>query len=197
MFRSTAVLTLALLLFGSNAAAQEPTAPAHRPYWQLIVNSGRMMPTGAQRSAIEGGGVTAAQLSYVVQEGLALTASFGWTRAREVADLGRPRLHLLTYDVGAEIRGGKWVNGGLVSFAPFVGAGAGGRSYDYRDRAGEATHRPAGYASAGGELGIAKRVTLRLEARDYLTGAGSPAHEGTTGSRNDLTLMAGLRLGVR
>ncbi len=197
MFKSTAVVALAALMIGgTSSAAQEPAAPAHG-HWQLIVSSGRFIPTGAQRAAVERGKATVAQVSYALQEGLALTTSFGWARTRDVAGLDSPRLDMFTYDVGAEVRAGKWLDRGRLSFSPFAGAGAGGRTYDYRGLAVHATHNLAGYVSAGGELGIAHRVTLRLEARDYLTGFKPLNGGGATEARNDVTVMAGLRLGVR
>lgn len=197
MFKSTAVITLAALMIGgTHTAAQEQAAPAHGP-WQLIVSSGRFIPTGAQRAAIGRGKVTVAQVSYVVREGFVITSTLGWGRTRDVASLDNPRLHMFTYDIGAETRAGKWLDGGRLSFSPFVGAGAGGRTYDYRGLDLDATHNLAGYVSAGGELGIARRVTLRLEARDYLTGFKPLNGGGSTHARNDLTLIAGLRLGVR
>ena len=197
MFKSTAVIALAALMIGSSStAAQEQAAPARGP-WQVIVSSGKFIPTGAQRTALGRGNVTVAQVSYVVREGLALTSSLGWARTHDVASLDSPRLHMFTYDIGAEVRGGKWLDGGRLSFSPFAGAGAGGRAYDYRDLAVDATHNLAGYVSAGAEMGIVHRVTLRLEARDYLTGFKPLNGGGATNTRNDLTLMAGLRLGVR
>ena len=197
MLKATAAVALAALMIGgTNGAAQDQTAPAHGP-WQLIVNSGKFIPTGAQRSALARGNVTVAQVSYVVHEGLALTSSLGWARTHDVAGPDRPRLHMFTYDVGAEVRGGKWLEGGRLSFSPFAGVGAGGRAYDYRDLAADGGHDLAGYVSAGGELGIVHRVTLRLEARDYLTGFEPLDGDGATEARNDVTVMVGLRLGVR
>jgi hypothetical protein len=59
----------------------------------------------------------------------------------------------------------------------------------------ETTNHLAVYVSAGGELGVG-RVGLRLEVRDYLTGA-SLANPSATTRVNDVAVMAGLRLGLR
>jgi hypothetical protein len=40
-----------------------------------------------------------------------------------------------------------------VTFRPFVGAGAGGRSYNHRKLDLDATHDVAGYGTVGGEFG--------------------------------------------
>jgi len=197
MFKSPAVAAFAaLMLTATNASAQAQIASEPEPRWQFIVNSGAVVPIGAQRDAIRHGKVTAAQLSYVVQQGLAVTASFGWARTRDLASANDPRLDMFTYDVGVEARANRWLDGGTLSFSPFAGIGGGGRSYNHRSLDVDATHNLAGYASAGGELGLGSRVKLRFEARDYLTGF-KPFSDGSTGPRNDLALMVGLRLRVR
>lgn len=198
MFKSPAVFALAaLMITATHASAQAQADTAHKPHWEFIVNSGTLVPTGAQRDAIERGNVTAAQLSYVMQEGFAVMASFGWGRTRDIASTDAPRLDMFTYDVGAEVRANRWLDGGTLSFSPFAGIGAGGRSYNHRSLDVDATHNLAGYASAGGELGIGSRLKLRLEARDYVTGFRPLSGGGSVDTRNDLTVMVGLRVKVR
>lgn len=197
MFRSAILITAVTLLVGpSQVTAQLPSTSAHQPYWQLIVSSGTVIPTGAQRASIERGNVTAAQLTWMIRPSLAMTGSFGWARTRDITTIDTPRLHLFTWDAGTEVRAPRRMEGGPLSLRPFAGIGVGGRTYDLRDRAGQASHEPAAYISLGGEVGVAHRVTLRLEARDYLSRASSTAGR-SGGARNDVTLMAGLRLGVR
>jgi hypothetical protein len=198
MFKSPAVYALAaLMITTTHASAQVQAEPPHKPHWEFIVNSGTLVPTGAQRDAIRRGNVTVAQLSYVVQEGLALTSSFGWARTRDVASADAPRLDMFTYDVGAELRADRWLEGGVLRLSPFAGIGAGGRSYNYRSLDVDATHNLAGYASAGAELGIGSRVKLRLEARDYVTGFAPLSGGGSVDARNDVTVMFGVRLRLR
>lgn len=198
MFKSTAILALAVLTLGATPSeAQEPAAPRQASPWQLIVSSGSFMPTGAQRAALGRGKVTAAQAAYLARPGLALTASFGWGRTRDVASPDNPRLHVFIYDLGAELRAVRWLDGRGLSLTPFAGIGAGGRTYDYRGVTADATHNVGGYASAGGEVGVGRLVTVRLEARDYVTGFKPLAGDGPTHARNDVMLVAGLRLGVR
>ena len=80
---SLSALTIAAL-FAASTAAEAQTAsdvPADQgPRWQLIVNSGTMVPIGTQRHAIKRGSLTVAQLSYAIHPALAITASTGWTR---------------------------------------------------------------------------------------------------------------------
>ena len=172
-----------------------PTTPERHGSWEFVVPSGTMVPTGTQRDAIKRANLTAAQLLYVVRPALAVSATLGWARSRDVATAGDPKVDVFTYDVGAELRAPKWI-GGAITFSPFAGLGAGGRSYDYRKLDLDATHNVAAYGSAGGELGF-RRVRLRVEARDYVTGFKPLDGEGASRSGNDVVVMAGLRLVTR
>jgi hypothetical protein len=198
MFKASAALAfVTVAIAASSAQAQEQSAPQPKPHFEFIVNSGTVLPTGAQRDAIKRANLTAAQLSYVVHPAFAITASIGWARTRDVASIGDPKLDMFSYDVGGEVRANRWIAGRTLSFSPFAGVGAGGRSYNYRSRDVDATHNVAGYASAGGEVGIGSRVRVRLEARDYVTGFKPLSGAGSSATRNDLSVMAGLRLKVR
>lgn len=178
------------ILTATTQTVAAQTTPAKK--WEFLVSSGSIVPTGAQRDAIKRGNLTLAQLSYVVRPAIALTASLGWARSRDVASAGDPKLDVFTYDLGAEVRAPRVLAGKGVSFRPFAGAGAGARSYNYRSLDVDATHNVAAYGSAGGELGIG-RVRLRLEVRDYVTGFKPLDGVGTASTRNDVVVMAGLR----
>jgi hypothetical protein len=202
MFKPLAVsaLTMATLLAASataEAQAGSDVSLDRQPRWNFIVTSGTMVPTGTQRDAIKRGALTVAQLSYLVHPALAVIASAGWTRTRDIASAGDPKLDMFNYDVGAELRANRWLADGPLSFSPFAGAGAGGRSYDYRSGDVDATHNLAAYASAGGEVGVGSHVTMRVEARDYVTDFKPLTGSGPSDRRNDLSLIAGLRIKVR
>lgn len=185
--------TLTLLAAAAGpATAQEEAAPPSR--WEFLLSSGRLVPTGAQRAAIARGGVTSAQLSFVPGP-IAVTATLGWARTRDVALEGRPKLHAFFYDLGAEWRAPRIELGG-VALRTFGAVGVGARTYDYRSRNADATHNLAGFVSAGGELGVG-RVRLRLELRDYVTGFKPLGGAGSSETRNDMVLLAGLRLAAR
>lgn len=169
------------------------------PSWHFLVASGTLIPTGTQRGDIQRANLTAAQLLYVVRPDFAVVATLGWARSRDAAE---QRLDIVSYDVGIEARPTQWVFGNGVTLSPFVGAGLGARSYNARNSNTDASHRLAAYLSAGGELGI-RRVHLRLEVRDYVSGSnsagaaasgGSAGDQGAGGSRNDVVAMLGLYL---
>lgn len=159
---------------------------------EFVVNSGTLVPTGAQRDFIKRGNLTAAQLSYVVRPAFAITSTLGWARTRDAIIDGNPKLDVFTYDLGAELRAPHSISGSTVTFVPFAGAGAGGRSYNYRKLDVDATHNVAAYGSIGGELGV-RRVRVRLEARDYVAGFKPLIGGGASRTGNDVIVMAGLR----
>jgi hypothetical protein len=184
---------LSLALGNANTLFSQTAAPDTSARWSLLVPSGVIVPTGAQRHAIKRGNVSALQLSFAPRPMFAITSTFGWARSRDVATIGDPKLDVFTYDVGAEVRAPEWLAGTNVTFTPFAGAGAGGRSYNYRNLDVDATHNAAGYVSAGGDLRI-RRVGLRLEGRDYLTGFKPLDGKGDVRTGNDVVMLFGLRL---
>ena len=187
-----AVGTLGLLLASARTStAQAPAEPTGA--WEFRVPSGGLVPTGAQRNALKDAHLSAAQLSYAVRPAFAITATVGWARSRDLASANDPKLDVFTYDLGAEARAPEWLASRAVTFSPFVGAGAGARSYNHRKLDLDATHNVAGYGAVGGELGMG-RVALRLEARDYVSRFRPLVGGGSARTRNDVVALLGLRL---
>jgi hypothetical protein len=192
-----AAMSCTLLAAGTLSAQEEShPAPQQKSRWEFVVLSGTLVPTGAQRDVIKRGDLSAAQLTFVARPALALTSTVGWTRSRDVSVGNNPKLDVFTYDAGVELRAPRWNLGDAVSIASFAGAGAGGRSYNYRKLDVDATHNVSGYASVGTEVGV-RRVHVRLEARDYLTGFKPLTGIGASRSGNDVAVMVGLRLAAR
>lgn len=191
--RSATILALAAI-HAASLAAQAPAAPQTRRL-EIRVPGGAFLPSGSLRQELKDGRLTALQLSYVLRPTLAVTGTFGWTGSRDLASAGTPRVDVFTTDFGLEARPTVWGRG-RVTFSPFVGAGAGARSYNYRSLDVDATHNLAGYVAAGGELGI-RRVGLRVEVRDYVTGFKPLAGAGRGATRNDVMVMVGVRFNRR
>ena len=193
---AVAIAALGGIVVGaSTLPAQDTTASSRTKTarWELIVPSGALLPTGAQRGTIKRANLTAVQLAYVPRPSLAIMSTFSWARSRDLATSGNPKLDVFTYDVGAELRAPRWLEGNGMRFSPFAGVGAGGRSYDHRKLDVDATHNLAAYGSVGGELAF-RRVGLRLEARDYVAGFKSLVQNGASRTGNDVVVMLGLRL---
>ena len=177
----------------SAQSTDNAAAPASAGRWEFLATTGAVVPTGAQRNAIKSGNLSAAQLTFVVRPALAITATAGWARTRDIATIGDPKLDAFTYDLGAEVRSNRWTAGESMTLRTFAGAGAGARSYNYRSLDVDATHNVAAYGSLGGEVGY-RRVQLRLEARDYVSSFKPLTGTGAADTRNDVVLMAGLRI---
>jgi hypothetical protein len=186
-----AVGTLGLLLSSTHTAAAQ-TSDRQASAWELRFTSGAFIPAGSQRNFLKDAQMDAAQLSWVLRPSLAVTGTFGWARTRDLATADDPKLDAFTYDLGVEARAHELFAGHAVTLSPFVGAGAGARSYNYRKLDIDATHNLAGYGAAGGELGMG-RVGLRLEVRDYATGFRPLAGAGKSDTRNDVVMLIGVR----
>ncbi len=195
---SAVIVALTTTLIGAStlaAQANEVTTQAGSRL-EILVPSGTLIPTGAQRDAIKRGNMTALQVNYVTNEMFVITSMVGWARSRDLTNINEAKLDLFTYDVGAEARAPRLFEGKTVTFTPFAGLGAGGRSYNHRDLAVDATHNVAGYGALGGELGV-KRVKVRLEARDYVAGFKPLTGSGAGRTGNDVVVMVGVRFGSR
>ncbi len=187
-----AIAACLLISSAHPSVAQAPAPGPVAPTWEFRVTSGALVGTGTQRNSIKDARVTAAQLSFVSRPSLAITGTFGWAASRELTSLDTPKLDVFTYDLGIEARPTQWFVDRAVTFSPFIGVGAGARSYNYRSLDVDATNNLAAYATAGGELGVG-RVGLRLEVRDYATGFKPLAGAGTSDVRNDVLIMAAVR----
>jgi hypothetical protein len=160
--------------------------------WELRLPTGGLITTGAQRDQLKDANLTGLQVSRVIGSHLAVTGTFAWARSRDLTMTGQPKLDVFTSDIGIEARSREFFAHAPVSVSTFAGFGAGARSYNYRKLDVNATNNLAGYAAAGGEIGMG-RVALRIEARDYATGFKPLIGGGKSVTRNDVVLMAAFR----
>ena len=180
------------LLLSSPVVSAAQSASAQPGKFEFRMTGGGLVATGAQRNFLKDAQYSAAQVSWLMRPSLAVTGTFGWARSRDVASANSPKLDVFTSDLGVEARPAKWNLSRAVTFSPFVGVGAGARSYNYRKLDVDATNNLAGYGAVGGELGVG-RVGVRIEARDYATGFKPLTSRGSSDTRNDVVIMAALR----
>ena len=183
-----------LITSPGTSAAQTASAPPAK--FEFRMSGGGLIATGAQRNSLKDAQFSAAQLSWVVRPSLAITGTFGWARSRDLASANSPKLDVFTSDLGIEARPTRLVLSHAVTFSPFVGVGAGARSYNYRKLDVDATNNLAAYGAVGGELGVG-RVGVRIEARDYASGFKPLVSRGNSDTRNDVVIMAALRFNRR
>lgn len=164
-----------------------------RPGIELRPFVGAYVPTGDQRDLVEDAVVVGSTLAYRATPALTVTGSFGWSPTEE-----KPRLtvdntvDLFQYDAGLELGRDLAIGQTNWSWRPFIGAGAGGRTYRYRDLDVDAETDFAGYGTAGVQFD-GGRFGLRLEAQDYLSSFdGLEGQMSESSARNDLFLIGAL-----
>ncbi|MES2523543.1 MAG: outer membrane beta-barrel protein [Gemmatimonadota bacterium] len=164
---------------------------------------GAFIPTGEQRDLLEDAVFAGGQLGYRFTPNFAVTGGLGWAPIRDLTGAGLAGgrvqdLDLYQYDVGIEGRLPRTVGAtGSVSVTPFLGLGAGGRTFRYRDLdAVDAQTQFVGHGSVGVDVGPRDaRWSVRVEGRDYVS-----AFKGLRGelaereARNDVSLAAGLTI---
>jgi hypothetical protein len=183
-----------LLVATASANAQDDvlTTRSTRSPFELRPLVGAYIPTGEQRDLLKDAVLVGAQASWRVIPQLAITGTFGWAPSEDRVTTGDQTLDVYQYDVGAEARAQSWYSRGSWDFTPFVGLGAGGRTYNYRDLDDvDAKTNVAGYGALGGEVGFG-RLGLRVEGRDYVSRFEPLTGTGDAKTRNDVTVAAGL-----
>ena len=158
-----------------------------RPY------AGAYVPLTAHRREVKDAVTFGAQAAYELGDYFHVVWTFGWTDVETRLGLSENAAFIVQYDFGGEANLLYQVAKGWY-WRPFVGAGGGGRTYDY---SGAVTSRSclAGYGSLGGELqnGV---FAIHLEARDYLTCFKAPI-SGARKTRNDALFTAAVALHLR
>ena len=176
---------LALAAFTSTVRAQ-----ATSPQFEVRPFVGAFIPTGDQRDFLKDAVLVGGQAAWRVVPALALTGTFGWSPSKDRITAGNQTLDVYQYDVGAELRTLAY-DGGFVGLNPFVGLGVGGRTYSYRDLNVDSRTDFDGYGAVGGDIGFGP-IALRIEARDYVSQFKPLTGTGSTKTRNDIGLAAGI-----
>lgn len=175
-------------------AAVNSLAAQYVPAMEIRPMAGAYILTGDQRDFLDDSFMAGAQASWLATQRLAVTGSFGWMRPDESASTSLNRVNIMQYDAGLEGRLPSSV-GEAWSFTPFVGLGAGARTYDYSDISADSKTFFSGYAGLGGELAY-RSVGLRLEGRNYISRFEPLLTTGERTTRNDVTLSAALNLRI-
>lgn len=154
---------------------------------------GAYVPLTSHRYDFRDAPTYGAQAAYELGDYLHVVGTFGWTDAKTRIGLSRDNVHLYSYDVGAEANLFYEIANGWF-WRPFVGAGGGGRTYDYEGTVASRTCA-AGYGAIGTEMQRSV-VAFRVEARDYLNCFESPM-TGKKKTRNDAMFTLGIAFHLR
>lgn len=181
-----AAMLLAFVPIASTVSAQmSGTQFELRPF------VGAFIPTGDQRDLLKDAVLVGGQASWKVVPALALTGTFAWSPSKDRITAGDQTLDIYQYDVGAELRTPRGLGAGFADFAPFVGLGVGGRTYSYRDLSVDSKTNFDGYGAIGGDIGLGP-IAFRIEGRDYVSQFKPLTGTGSTKTRNDIGLTAGI-----
>lgn len=183
-----ALVGAALLIGGASAA---PLQAQGAGSFELRPFVGAYIPTGDQRDFLKDAVLVGGQGSWRLIPALAVTGTFAWSPSKDRITAGNQTLDLYQYDLGAELRTPSAFGAGITEFTPFIGLGAGGRTYSYRDLGISSKSNFDGYGALGGDLGFGP-IALRIEARDYVGQFKPLTGTGSTKTRNDVALAAGL-----
>jgi len=181
------LLVLSLLVAAVQLVAQ--TAPTSRGAIRPFV--GAYIPTGDQRDFLKDAVLVGAQAAWNATDNVSLTGAFGWAPSKDKESVGDQKIDAFQYDVGLELRPSF---ASLAGTTPFLGAGVGGRTYSYRDLNVDSKTNFDGYGALGFDA-PAGPIGLRIEARDYVSRFQPLIGGGSTKTRNDVALFAGV--GVR
>lgn len=191
MRRLFASIVATTLLTGSmGAQLSRPTAgPEIRALY------GALLPTGTQRDYFKNAELAGLSVARELSEFVHVLASVSWAHSQnKFAPLDEKLTYIWQYDVGAELNAIHALSGDWY-VRPFVGAGVGARTYDYKAASASTTTCTAGYGSVGTEF---QRYAgaIRFDARDNLNCFKSPI-TGTRSTLNDVTLGIGVVYHIR
>jgi len=181
----TTALFLSLTLAGAGvlSAQESRTAAEIRPFVGISI------PTGSQRDLFNDAPVFGLQGAMELKPTLHLVGTFAWVPGQTQYVAASDNVNVFQYDVGVELGMVRELSGDW-QFRPYVGLGAGARTYAYQ--AGQLADKTCaqGYGAIGGEFQI-RRTSLRLEGRDNVFCFKSPIAGVDSRTRNDIRVAAG------
>jgi len=151
---------------------------------------GASIPTGDQRDLYGEEPLIGLQAALELRPTLHVVGAFGWVPATAKFMTTDDKVNVFQYDVGLEL-GLVRPMPGAWEFRPFVGLGAGARTYLFAaDQLNDKTCL-AGYGALGSEFQLG-RTAFRFEARDNVFCYRSPIVGVESKTRNDVSLALGI-----
>ena len=176
---------LTLLIVSETADAQAST-PRRLQFWTTVA---AFVPTGANSHVLKNGSAFGSSVSFALTPTVSLTGSFLKASSKEES-IAADGIDVYQYDIGAEA-GTVVIGNASWRLRSFLGAGIGGRSYNYQDLDIAAQHNLSSYAAVGTQLQVG-RLGWRIQARDYVSGfKGLSGELGSSATRNDLMFSSG------
>lgn len=186
-------ITVVLALVGAAAVALAAQEPKSKP--EIRIFTGAQIATGPQRRLFTDSPLFGVQLASEVRPTLHLVGSFGWIPSQVAYSFSNDNVNIFEYTVGLELGLQRSLPANWL-LKPFLGAGAGGRTYVYAAPGISDQTCTMGYVAGGTEFQFAK-TAFRLEARDNLFCYQSPIAGQASKTRNDVGLSLGVAYHLR
>jgi hypothetical protein len=182
----TIALALATLLGSAATLSAQERSP--RPELRPFV--GVHFPTGDQRSLFNDAVMLGAQGALELRPTFHVLATFGWVHGKNKYAVANDNVNLFAYDMGVEWNMIRAIEPNW-QLSPFLGIGAGGRTYSFRAPTLATRTCAAAYGALGTELQV-RRVAFRVEARDNVFCYRAPIAGDESRTRNDVGLTFGI-----
>jgi hypothetical protein len=176
-------------------AATALPAQTWTPALEVRTFGGGSFPIGSQRDFFKDGSLLGLQGAVELKPSLHVVGSFSWVDGKSKYDVSRTNVDIFQYDLGVELAAVRALDRGW-QLKPFVGLGAGARTYEFSSRQLSNRTCSLAYGAVGSELQFAK-VAVRLEARDNVFCYRSPIVGQESKTRNDLGLSLGVAYHLR
>ena len=190
-----------LALGGAALTAATPAGAqsSRRPTLEVRPFVGGYVPFGPLRDALDETPIYGGQGALELSPSTAVVGAFALARPHDRLDPQRRRIRLAQVDVGIERARSHTVSDDWT-LKPFLGVGAGTRSYTIASETGGGDERTrnhvAGYAALGTEL-QSGRLALRAEGRAYVATFSGLRAGSSRSARADASLSFGLAYHVR
>lgn len=191
------IITAAVAAFALCALTAAPAlAQSDNPFTGRAF-FGADSPSGGIKDHYDAGGFGGVQVGYRLKSYLGLVATSTWANAPTYRAGRLPdNATAWTLDAGVEARTAKLSRSmGSWAIEPYVGAGAGERSYLLAKTLTTSTTSPVGYGALGADLNRGNSIWgLRLEARDYFGSFNDPERIQPKQSGSDLGVALGVSI---
>lgn len=185
MKKLSVVIAAFVALTATQARAQEPERK-----FAIAPFVGAYVPTGDIRDVLDDSLLVGVTASYDVHRYVAVLGSFSWAPSQAKGIVAGEDVDLFQYDLGVQGQYPIALNADWT-FKPFVGVGAGARTYSFRDLDVDAETDFAGYVAAGGALQY-EALELSVSVRDQLSAFDGLAGQDDSTTSNDLSMFASI-----
>jgi hypothetical protein len=183
--RTPSFVLTALVLGATALTAQTKTSA-----FELRPFAGATIPTGALRDVFKDAPILGMGVAFQMQPNLHIVGNFGWMREHTKYAVSKNDGNRYSYDAGVELSAERAMTENWM-FRPYVGLGAGARTYTYQAETLLKRTGAAGYGTLGTEFRYGV-TAIRLEARGNAFNFKSPLPDAQSTTRYDIAFSLGM-----